>query len=399
MSELQRIVDDNQDNNNTDHVESSERENDMDADDVLVDNNDSDNNDDDNHDYIDNDDDEPEAEGDAEILDNKPTTKLLVSEEIASSMKFYTLCVALEAVWKASTGGGSSTTDRSNNKKNKKWSDIQKLWRILPPKFLQHLYDSSNPLTTAAATNSSSASNSNGPTQTDQSNTTTTTDTGIRKAESIFPILRLLLPEKDGSRQFHMAESTISIMYGNALGLSQQSMKYKMLLYYTDPNYVTMKEYGLGDLSIVVQTVVASTKINLPNSGSTYTVGHINDALDILASLPAKARQYKSNHDWNQTGNNNRETNSKKQKMNNKISLKDLRIQWLRQLNDGTFKSSNTTRTTDTINSINNGLSPLEHKWLVRILLKKMQFGLVRCYSFFFCWYSNRMHFCVPTFL
>ena len=245
--------------------------------------------------------DDPVAEGD------EPTSpRLEPSEEKASSMKFHTLCMALESVWNAGV-------------QRKQWSDVQKLWKILPPKFLQYL---DNP-----------------------------SESG--RPESVFPVLRLLLPEKDGSRQFQMAESTLGVMYGTALGFTVQSNKYRMLLRYSDPNSGLTKAQGLGDFSIVVQTVVGFTKVSSPNSGSGYTVGRINEALDMLASLPGKARQLKSNHDWK------RDESSRSKPP----TLKELRVRWLRQLNEG---SSNCA-----------GLSPLEHKWLVRIMLKKMQFGLV----------------------
>jgi DNA ligase N terminus len=250
--------------------------------------------------------DDPVAEG-----DEPPPPRFEPSEEKASSMKFHTLCVALETVWNAGV-----------QKKN--WSDAQKLWKILPPKFLQWL--------------------------------DTPSEDG--RPESIFPILRLLLPEKDGSRQIQMAESTLGVMYGTALGFSVQSNKYRMLLRYSDPNSGLTKAQGLGDFSIVVQTVVGFTKVNSPNSGSGYTVGRINEALDLLASLPGKARQLKSNHDWK------RDVNGKPPAK--PPTLKTLRARWLRQLNEGSANGA--------------GLSPLEHKWLVRILLKKLQFGLVCLY-------------------
>ncbi len=182
------------------------------------------------------------------------------------------------------------------------------------------------------------------------------------------------------------AESTIGVMYGKALGLSETSKKSKMLLYYTDPTYVN-KDEGLGDLSLVVQTVVATTKMDLP---STYTLLHINEALDTLASLPAKAKQLKSSHDWNKKnmdGTSPSPHKKLKTSTKNRFSIGVLRVEWLRQLNDGTFQSrsgtcggSSTSTSNKNLTIQNNpGLSPLEHKWLVQILLKKMQYGLVRC--------------------
>lgn len=268
--------------------------------------------------------DDPVAEG-----DEPPPPRLEPSEEKASSMKFHTLCVALETVWNAGV-----------QKKN--WSDAQKLWKILPPKFLQWL-------------------------------DTPSAEDG--RPESIFPILRLLLPEKDGSRQIQMAESTLGVMYGTALGFSVQSNKYRMLLRYSDPNSGLTKAQGLGDFSIVVRTVVGFTKVDTPSTGSGYTVGRINEALDLLASLPGKARQLKSNHDWKRD-NDNGKPKAKPP------TLKTLRARWLRQLNEGSANCA--------------GLSPLEHKWLVRILLKKLQFGLVRTCDDTRLWHSpsHDSHFC-----
>ena len=345
------------------------------------------------------DNDEPLAEGEIE----KEEPKYIVVEDRTNSMSFYTLCTALEAVWNASStttnsssSGSTTTTNKSkSHSKNRKWSDVQKLWKLLPPKFLQHLQEednntlsigsSSSSLTsdgTAVTTHPIGSSSSHATSSTTTTTTTSTTTTPpTRTVQSIFPLLRLLLPEKDGSRQFQMAESTIGIMYGNALGLSSsQSSKYQMLLHYTDPHYVTStsssSQQGLGDLSLVVQTVVATTKTTQP---STYTIGQINAALDVLASLPAQAKQYKSNHDWKK-----RTMYPPTKKLRQSpYSVKELRIQWLRQLNDGTFRSPTSHHNHSTSSSSSNkknnpGLSPLEHKWLVRILLRKMQYGLVR---------------------
>lgn len=253
-------------------------------------------------------DDDPVAEGEEHRMP-KPEP----SEEKANSTKFYTLCLAMEQVWEASV-------------KNKKWSDLQKLWKILPPKVLSWL---SEPIE------------------------------GSNRPESVFPIMRLLLPDKDGSRQFQLAESTLGLLYGGALGLSQQSHKLQMLLHFTDRNIVRTQADGRGDFSVVVQRVVETTKAKGRASG--YTVGAMNAALDVLASLPGKLRSIKSNHDWRPTS--SEQSGRVVGKKSKGPTLKDLRIQWLKRLNEGT----------DTCH----GLSPLEHKWLVRILLKKLQFGLV----------------------
>ena len=366
---------------------------DDDADDNIDEDELNDDNDENDTNVIIYDNDEPLAEG--EIQKEEP--KYIVVEDKTNSMTFYTLCTALEAVWNASTttssgsSSGSTTSSKSTTRnhqshaKNRKWSDVQKLWKLLPPKFLQHLQQEEEETTLSSSHTSRNTTGKSTTTTT----TTTTTTLPTRTVQSIFPLLRLLLPEKDGSRQFQMAESTIGIMYGNALGLSSsQSSKYQMLLHYTDPHYVTStsssSQQGLGDLSLVVQTVVATTKTTQP---STYTIGQINAALDVLASLPAQAKQYKSNHDWKKRTMYPPTTNKKLRQ--SPYSVKELRIQWLRQLNDGTFRSPTSSNNHNSNNNnhndnknINPGLSPLEHKWLVRILLRKMQYGLVRRFCF-----------------
>jgi DNA ligase N terminus len=255
-------------------------------------------------------DDDPVAEGETPAAP-KPEP----SEDRASSTKFHTICTAMEKVWEAGV-------------KHKKWSDLQKMWTILPPKYLEWLRVPME---------------------------------GSDRPESIFPIFRLLMPDKDGSRQFQMAESTLGMLYGSALGLSNQSHKFKMLLHFTDRDVVRRKEDGQGDFSVVVQRVIETTKLD---RASGYTIGDINKALDALSSLPAKVRSARSNHDWRSS-----DKNSPKKKK--KPTLKEFRIQWLRRLNEGT--------------PVCPGLSALEHKWLVRILLKKLQFGVVRVARAFGC--------------
>jgi DNA ligase N terminus len=137
-----------------------------------------------------------------------------------------------------------------------------------------------------------------------------------------------------------------------------------MLVHFTDRDVVRTKAEGQGDFSVVVQHVVGTTKVK-DKKGSGYTVGMINQALDDLASLQGKARSAKSNHDWKQSSSDEAGGGgSAKKKKKKPLTLKELRILWLKRLNEGT--------------PVCPGLSPLEHKWLVRILLKKLQFGLVR---------------------
>ena len=259
-------------------------------------------------------DEDPVAEG-----EEPPPPKPEPSQVKASSIKFYTICQAVEKVWEAGI-------------KNKKWSDDQKLCTILPPAFLKGL--------------------------------DTPSKDGDRP-ESIFPIFRLLMPDKDGSRQFQMAEKILAAIYAGALELSQTSLKYKKLLFYTDRDVVRTKSEGQGDFSVVVQHVVGTTKVKDKRSGflcSGFTVDQINQALNELASLPGRARSIASNHDWKQTSEGGSGKKTKKAP-----TLKELRIQWLKRLNADTPRCP--------------GLFPLEHKWLVRVLLRKLQFNVVRSQS------------------
>jgi hypothetical protein len=245
------------------------------------------------------------------------------SYEKANSVKFHTICMGLENVWQ---NVHSHTTENRQQRtkiksKKKSWSTEQKLATILPPKFLAHL----------ASTTS-------------------------QRPESLFPILRLLMPERDGTRgNMNLKEPSIAVLYAAALDLAKNSTRYNKLMKWNDFAFVT-EQQGQGDLSCVVQYVVGETKIHGKPSG--FTVGHINHELDVLAQI--KKSQKKSNHDFrsqNQTSTNNRQKNGS-------ITIREQRIAWLRRMNQDTPDRK--------------GLSPLEHKWLVRIILGKMRIGVVR---------------------
>ena len=133
--------------------------------------------------------------------------------------------------------------------------------------------------------------------------------------------------------------------YCNALGFAKGSKNYEMLRNYQDPSKIPA--HGLaGDLSLVVEFVLQK---RIPKERSNLTIGEMNDLLDELADL----RGYKSrgrahhNHGWREAQNNH--TEKRKQP-----SIADLRAKWLKKV-------------------LRKGLNPLEHKWLVRILLKKME--------------------------
>jgi DNA ligase-4 len=143
--------------------------------------------------------------------------------------------------------------------------------------------------------------------------------------ESLYPILRLLLPDMDNSRNTCVKEKLIATMYTDALCLKEGSVAYKKLFDFTNP-----QNNQLADLSVAVEEVLNEDRA--PCNPSKITVGKINDMMDKLCQI-------------------RRNTTTRQ------ISLRKLRANWMLSMR-------------------HQGLSPLEHKWLVRIMLNKMEMGL-----------------------
>lgn len=104
---------------------------------------------------------------------------------------------------------------------------------------------------------------------------------------------------------------------------------------------------------------------HLPYSGkhSRLTVGDINKALDELAEISSS--RLTSNHDWQSHGNN-------KPALKKATRPSELRKAWL----------------TNIIRDEVNGMSALEHKWFVRIMLQNLNCGLR--YQQILPWYHPR---------
>ena len=109
-------------------------------------------------------------------------------------------------------------------------------------------------------------------------------------------------------------------------------------------------------LELLFQVVEYVLKKRLPESAhSNITIGKVNDFLDEMANLRAYANKNKDggtvhhNHGWRKSLKGGNDGNSGE----GKISDSALRADWLRRV-------------------MSNGLSPLEHKWLVRMLQKKV---------------------------
>lgn len=113
---------------------------------------------------------------------------------------------------------------------------------------------------------------------------------------------------------------------------------------------------SLFHLEQFFQVIEYVLKKRLPESvHSDITIGKANCFLDEMANLRAYANKNREggtvhhNHGWRKSMKGGNDTNSGEEK----ISDSNLRADWLRRV-------------------MSNGLSPLEHKWLVRILQKKV---------------------------
>eukprot|EP00934_Nitzschia_sp_Nitz4_P002616 Nitzschia sp. Nitz4//scaffold52_size167869//42917//46816//NITZ4_002267-RA/size167869-processed-gene-0.92-mRNA-1//1//CDS//3329554008//2606//frame0 len=253
-------------------------------------------------DRIQNDDDEnvdteTETRGDDDVddVDDDASENFVPDCDKANSISFAMLCHRMERLW-------------SLRLQRKKISDLEKKQYLLPPKLLKSL-----------------------------------------EPQSAFPLLRLLLPDCDHSRNVSMKEKLIAQAYCDAEGFSKGTKNYEMLFGFTDPQKVPHSM--AGDLSRVVQHILEQ---RIPNRPSKLTLGQMNALLDDLA-LIAQRRRSTHNHDWRNSSNPG--GNAGSGQSNKPVSSSILRMQWIRKL-------------------MNKSLSPVEHKWVVRILLQKMEFGL-----------------------
>jgi hypothetical protein len=295
----------------------------------------------------DNDDDDEAAYPDDECAEGEDPfpARLEPSEAAANRQLFRNICFGLEAIWLeqgvggVGIGGPTRTTaanngggrNRNNNNKKKppvRRTEAEKLNLLLPINMLKAFDRVSR-------------------------------EPGARP-ESLFPIYRLLLPHMD-TRRIHMGESKLADIYATAFHWPNHTKKYQMLHAYADPQFVT-KTQGQGDLSCVIKWVVqdhqAIADQDLFRVGSDWTVGQMNEKLDEFAKLPVVLKQQKDALE-------RRNQASPTKKAKTTITLKTVQADWLRSLHNNNGSDGR------------KGLSPIEHKWLARILMKKMQFGLV----------------------
>jgi DNA ligase N terminus len=282
--------------------------------------------------------DEDEVYADDECAEGEDPfpARLEPSEAAVNKVPFRTICFGLEAIW-LEQGGGGGGGGSTNKQKKQRRSDEEKLNLLLPVKMLAAFDRASR-------------------------------KPGARP-ESLFPLYRLLLPHMD-TRRILMGESKLADVYTAALLLAPHSTKARMLHTYADPQFVT-KAQGQGDLSSVIKFVVQQHKgvkdDDLFKVGSNWTIGQINAKLDEFARLSVTVKQQKDAMAKRHLSSSSSPSANKKLKTQKPITLKSVQADWLRSLNNDSSDGRK-------------GLSPIEHKWLVRILLKKMQFGLVRVY-------------------
>lgn len=224
---------------------------------------------------------------------------------------------------------------------------------------------------------------------------------------SVFPILRLLMTREDTTLKVVTKETTLAKAYCQVLGMSvlicifllllsefmqyfyyfffimatdiilslsdtilvgydKDSIQYKILHKFNDPQLRTeeLKE-GVGDFA---KTLEAVLRLRVPNEPSKARVKHICEILDgLTADLGGNKIAKPSNHDWResqsqfQSQQNSQGTKeSKKKKKKKQESASAIRAKWIRRtLEDEKCK-----------------LSPMEHKWLTRMIMGDTKIGI-----------------------
>jgi DNA ligase N terminus/ATP dependent DNA ligase domain len=174
---------------------------------------------------------------------------------------------------------------------------------------------------------------------------------GVEPPESIFPMLRLLYPDQDSSRRLGVKEAKLAEVYIDAYDWNSKFKEYHMLKNYNDPKLVGGDGIA-GNFSLVLQKVLTGIdgETRLDTTPSTLTLNDINRALDELSAIDKQGR-----------GNNNNNNKSKQGgggggKPKTKKSQK---AAWMKQFLFGPKR-----------------IPPLEHKWLVRIIIGKLEFGI-----------------------
>eukprot|EP00977_Amphora_coffeiformis_P014507 scaffold4079_cov167-Amphora_coffeaeformis.AAC.3 len=241
-----------------------------------------------------NDNEEPDVEGE----EREGSLEIEPSEENFGRIKFYGICKSLE----------KTSTRRVGLQ--------QKLMNLLPPAGIQKLKETEP----------------GGPPQTP------------------FPLIRLLCPEKDASREYFVKHNTLAKAYIRAHAWRNDNVLAQALLKPNDPQKIAKANIPpvQGDLTELLKRVLKGRVSDEPSS---LTLADINKALDELAAFKHRGNIRPSNHDW-EVG----DADSKRRKKEDGEKLYVLQADWIKRFLSGSRR-----------------ISPLEHKWLARIILKEMK--------------------------
>ena len=199
---------------------------------------------------------------------------------------------------------------------------------------------------------------------------------------SPYPFMRLICPDHDSSRPHTgLKEATIAKVWADAMGLLPNSNTYKKLTHYRDPEY---NGTNAGDLSVVIHQLTDERFRSSKSNGSNLTVGEVNDWLDVLVDI-VKDRfemalsETERGSVWKQSLDN--AINSKGQS-GKKLKKHDRYVKLLEKLISKNLSVSCIKNHAAIlhISSCAHVKPPytqsVEHKWIVRILLQKIEIGI-----------------------
>ena len=171
----------------------------------------------------------------------------------ANSLNFRQLCHRFETLWK--------------QKSKKKKPSKDEILEFLLPRSLQKFIHGKNELAKES-----------------EETMLRSADKAENLQQSIFPLLRLMCPDKDTARpRLYMKEAVIAKTWAEAIGLSNKGSDYHKLMHYNDPMLAGMTT--AGDISMCVYEVVKKRYPDLDKKDGGVTVGKMNELLDELAGV------------------------------------------------------------------------------------------------------------------
>jgi hypothetical protein len=150
-----------------------------------------------------------------------------------------------------------------------------------------------------------------------------------------FPIIRLLCPEKDASREYFIKESTLAKAYISAFAWDDKHVLAQALLNSRDPQKIAAANLPLfvnGDIS---QVIMEALKGKIPDKPSSLTVADINKMLDELSSIKHRGNAQPTNHDWESST-----AAAKRQRIDYYQRTNILRGKWIKSLLSGKHRLS-----------------------------------------------------------